>query len=240
MNKFTAVSIGIILLCFGGLILWSASNKSDKVNMSQYDPDTIIEADENNGNIGDHVRGKADSGILIVEYADLSCYGCASMMPYMTKLYEEYGDKATFVFRHFPIKDHPNSRSAAAAAESAANQDYYWEMIESLYANRSDWLSATGQERTDIYAKIFKEVAPDGNEEKFRLDMNDSNIDKKISFDYNLGKDRSNVTATPTIIVNGEQIDISSEGRTFDDVVKDIEKIIKDKTGTEAEEEKKE
>ena len=231
MNKFTAVAIAVLILCFGGLVLWSANSRTKKMNLGDYDPAIVIGADENNGNIGDHVRGKADSNVVIVEYADLSCPGCASLMPYMTKLHEEYGDRVAFVFRHFPLQSHPNSRSAAAAIESAAKQDYYWEMLEALYENRSDWLVATGQERTNIYAKIFKEVAPDGNEEQFRLDMNDSDIEKKISFDYNLGKERSKVSATPSIFINGEQIDIagdstSSEERSFEDVIKDVKKVL--------------
>jgi protein-disulfide isomerase len=231
MNKFTVVAVAVLVLCFGGLVLWSMNNRSGKMDFSKYDASTIIAADDNNGNIGDHVRGKADSKVIIVEYADLSCPGCASMMPYMTKLYEEYGDRVDFVFRHFPLQSHPNSRSAAAAIESAAKQDFYWEMLEALYENRSDWLEATGQERTDVYVKIFKEIAPDGNEEQLRLDMNDSDIDKKISFDYNLGKERSGVDATPSIFVNGEKVDIagnneSGEQKSFEDVVKDIKKMI--------------
>ncbi len=229
MNKFTAVAIAIIILCFGGLILWSTNNKEDtKTDYSKYDASKIIMAGEDNGNIGDHIRGKEDSKIIVVEYADLACPGCATMMPRMTKIYEQYGDRVAFIFRHFPLKDHPNARSAASAVESAGRQDYYWEMLEALYANRSDWLYATGQERTDIYAKIFKQVAPEGNEEKFRTDMNDASIDKKISFDYNIGKERSQVSATPSVYVNGEKVNIEREGATFDDIVNDITKMIED------------
>lgn len=229
MNKFTAVAIAVIILCFGGLILWSTNNReTSKVDFSKYDPTKIIEATEDNGNIADHVRGKADSKVIVVEYADLSCPGCASLMPRMSKLHEEYGDRVAFVFRHFPIKDHQNSRSASAAIESAAKQDYYWEMLEALYEHRSDWLYATGQERTDIYVKIFKEVDPEGDEEQFRQDMNDANIEKKISFDYNLGKDRSDVNATPSVFVNGNKIDVDREGATFDDIVNDIKKLIEE------------
>ena len=226
MNKFTVVAITVIILCFGGLILWSANNRRDsKINLDDYDASKIIEASDNNGNIGDHVRGKIDSGVIVVEYADMSCPGCAQMMSRMTTLYENYGDKVAFVFRHFPLKDHQNSRSASAAIESAGYQNYYWEMLEALYENRSDWLYATGQERTDIYAKIFKEIAPEGNEEQFRIDMNDAKIEKKISFDYNLGKEKSKVDATPSIFVNGEKVEIENDG-TFDDIVKNIESLI--------------
>ena len=228
MNKFTAVAIAIIVLCFGGLIIWSTSNKNETVNLNNYDENSIIKATDDNGNIADHVRGKADSKVLVLEYADLSCPGCANIMPRMTKLHEEYGDKVAFVFRHFPLKDHQNSRSASAAVESAGFQDYYWEMLEALYSNRSDWLYATGQERTDIYVKIFKEIAPDGDEAKFRSDMNEAKIEKKIAFDYNIGKDKSKVTATPAIFVNGTAIDMTQEDKTFDDIINDIKKLIEE------------
>ena len=240
MNKFTAVAIVIIILCFGGLIFWSMNNKAGTgINYDNYDPAKILEATDDNGNIKDHVRGKTDSKVVVVEYADMSCPGCASMMPRMSKIYEEYGDRVAFVFRHFPIKGHQNSRSAAAAVESAGFQDYYWEMLEALYASRSDWLEATGQERTNIYARIFKDIAPSGDEEKFRTDMNDANIEKKISFDYSLGKNRLNIEATPSVLINGKAVDISREGATFDDIVEDIKKIIEDELKDDKEADKK-
>ena len=67
MNKFTAVAIAIIVLCFGGLIMWSINNNTSSIDVSGYDPQTIIEATDVNGNIGDHVRGKSDSKVIVVE-----------------------------------------------------------------------------------------------------------------------------------------------------------------------------
>ena len=228
MNKFTAVAIAIIILCFGGLIIWSINNKAEHIDFSKYDANKVVEATDDNGLIGEHVRGKTDSKVIVLEYADMSCPGCASMMPRISKLYEEYGDKVAFIFRHFPLQAHQNSRSASAAVESAGYQDHYWEMLEALYSRRSDWLYATGQDRTNIYVKIFKEIAPDGDENKFRSDMNDSKIDKKISFDYNIGKDKSGVEATPAIFINGKAIDMTDKDKTFDDIADDIKKLIED------------
>ena len=228
MNKFTAVAIAIIILCFGGLIIWSTNNKAEHIDFSKYDANKVVEATDDNGLIGEHVRGKTDSKVIVLEYADMSCPGCASMMPRISKLYEEYGDKVAFIFRHFPLQAHQNSRSASAAVESAGYQDHYWEMLEALYSRRSDWLYATGQDRTNIYVKIFKEIAPDGDENKFRSDMNDSKIDKKISFDYNIGKDKSGVEATPAIFINGKAIDMTDKDKTFDDIADDIKKLIED------------
>ena len=126
MNKFTAVAIAVIILCFGGLILWSTNQKrQESIDYNTYDSTKILEANNDNGNIADHVRGKADSKVVVIEYADLSCPGCASMMPRMSKLYEEYGDRVAFVFRHFPIKGHQNSRSARLARSNGSRTYRY-------------------------------------------------------------------------------------------------------------------
>ena len=181
-----------------------------------YNSSKLIEADENNGQIADHVRGKADSKVIVVEYADLQCPGCAAMMPSMHKLYEKYADKVAFVFRNFPIESHKNARTSAAAAESAGFQGYYWEMMESLYANRADWLSKEGSELTEAFVDIFKGIAPEGNVEKFRTEMKRGAIQNKLDFDYNLGRQVDGVTYTPAIFVNGKMIDASAAEKISD------------------------
>ena len=51
--------------------------------------------------------------------------------------------------------------------------------------------------------------------------MNDGNIEKKINFDYGLGRNVDKVDGTPSVYVNGEKMNMD-EG-TFDDVVKRVE-----------------
>ena len=72
MNKFTAVAIAIIILCFGGLIIWSINNKAEHIDFSKYDANKVVEATDDNGLIGEHVRGKTDSKVIVLEYADMS------------------------------------------------------------------------------------------------------------------------------------------------------------------------
>ena len=121
------------------------------------------------------------------------------MMPRMTILHRQYGDRVAFVFRNFPINGHQNARAASAACESAGFQGYFWDMLETLYSNRADWVDATGSKRTDIFTNLFKEIAPDGDVEKFRADLNDANIEKKINFDYGLGRNVDKVDGTPSV-----------------------------------------
>ena len=122
----------IIVLVFGTIIAVNVilNNKGDgttedKVDVNiikavaEYNSASIIKGDENNGVIDEHVRGNANAKVLVVEYADLQCPGCAAMMTSVHNLYIQYSDEVMFIFRNFPINGHPNARPAAAAAEAA-------------------------------------------------------------------------------------------------------------------------
>ncbi len=225
MNKFTVIAIAIILLGFGGLVAWSVASHTSN-DLTNIDPTKIVEADDSmSGGIKEHIRGKEDSPVVVIEYADLQCPGCASLMPRMSKLHEQYGDRVAFIFRNYPLKDHYNARAAAAACESAGFQGYYWQMLEALYSNRASWMSLLGSERTAAFTEIFKQVAPEGDVEAFESGLGDERIEKKVNFDRDLGK-KQNVDATPSVYVNGAKIDISAEGITWDEIVKKIKEEI--------------
>ncbi|MDR3297942.1 MAG: DsbA family protein [Candidatus Nomurabacteria bacterium] len=213
MSKTTGIVLGLIILAFGGLLTWSIIQSQAKtINYDQYDSAKIIPPDDNNGNIPEHVRGNAESPIVLVEYGDMQCAGCATAMPRITKLQAEYGDRVAFVFRNFPIQGHPNARAAAAALESAGLQGYFWEMIDTLYANQALWSAESGSTRTNTFANLFQNIAPDGDIAKFKEDLGDINTEKKITFDYNIGNKLSKVLGTPAFYINGESIDISESG----------------------------
>lgn len=170
----------------------------------------IIKPSVSNGNIGDHVRGKRDSSVLVVEYADPQCPGCAMMMPVMDEIYEEYKDKVAFVYRHFPIASHQNAVSAAIAIEAAGKQGYYWEMLSAMFDRRAEWIPKSGNSLTAAYMSIFKTVSNNkGNMEQFRSGLNNAELKTKVSFDKSKGYE-DDLYATPTIIVNGEEVDIMS------------------------------
>lgn len=227
MNKFTVAIIILILGAFGALVAFAVTHQDQDVqpDYSSIDTSKIIEAREENGNIADHVRGNADSSVVVVEYADFQCPGCASMVPHLDTIYEKYKDDVAFVFRNFPISGHANARAASAAAEAAGRQGYFWEMYETLYTNRNSWVEKTGEARTSTMAELFAGIAKDGDINQFRVDLSDENITKKIDFDYTLGKEYDNVTATPSIYVNGEWVDVT-DVETFDEVEELVSKKI--------------
>ena len=76
----------------------------------------------------DHVRGEGET---LIVYADLACPHCAAAWP------EIAARPATTVFRHFPLAGRrPRSPALHAAAEAAGLQGRFFEMVDSLYADR--------------------------------------------------------------------------------------------------------
>lgn len=218
MNKVTIGIVIAILAGFGGLVIvMSMQNEKATVNTDGTTTSVLQEATDANGNIADHVRGKADSKVLLVEYADLQCPGCAAAMKTVNEIYEEYKDRVAFTFRSFPLQYHQNARAASAACESAGMQGYFWEMLSAMYTARATWIDASGSKRTEEFVNIFKQVAPDGDVTAFKNALSDKNIEKKIDYDHSLGKDQDKISATPAFVINGKAIDVSS-ANTQDDL----------------------
>lgn len=230
MNKFTIGVIILILAAFGGMIIYSTmQNKESAVDYSQYDAAKIITDTEHSGGIAEHVRGKVDSEVVVVEYADFQCPGCKSFWPKVETMYDNYKDEVAFVFRNYPISGHQNARSAAMAAEAAGKQGYFWEMADTLYTNQADWYYETGDSRTNVYIDLFKNALPDGDVEAFKSTMaTDETLEKKINWDINIGKELNKVAATPSFYVNGDYVSIGAND-SLDDFYNNIEAKIKEK-----------
>ena len=233
MNKFTIGVIIVILAVFGGMIIYSSTqNKENTIDYSKFDASKIITDTTYTGGIEEHVRGKADSKVVVVEYADFQCPGCASMMPKVDKVYEEFKDEVAFVFRSYPLSYHQNARAASAAAEAANEQGLFWEMADALYTNRLDWINESGSSRSEKFIDLFKSIAPEGDLTKFINDLNNNEYDKKIDFDFNLGKKVSKVTATPSLHVNGEHVPIDEQD-SLDDYADKLRAKIKEELAKE-------
>ena len=178
------------------------------------DNPTIVETD--------HVRGKRDSKVVVVEYADPQCPGCASVTPLVDEIYEEYGDKVAFVYRHYPLSYHKNAEAAVAAIEAAGEQGYFWEMLAAVFANQIDWeYESDKDDLAEAFATIFEDAVEDGDVDQFKKDLKNDYSDK-INTDKTLGR-KDSVAATPTILVNGKSITIAG---TRDSVKKDIKNAI--------------
>lgn len=242
------VVVGIALVAFlavSTFLIIDGNNKA--TNYSDYDFYSVIEADEHNGNIGDHVKGSADAPVLIYEYADYQCPGCASINPKVNKAIEELDGKLGVVYRSFLLPYHKNGTAAASAAEAAGLQGYWKPYADKLFAEQAEWESADASERTALFAKYFDEVSEGkGDKDKFAQDIASEEVSKKISFDMGIGK-RINVDSTPAFYIDGQNIEwgkagsVEVNGQTIswessrggDDFVKLLKDIVEAKLGKE-------
>lgn len=200
-KKAWIIFAAICVVVLGSLIYLSSKNK---VDVSGVDVNKIQAASKESGNIADHVFGKTDSKVMLVEYGDFQCPGCGAAYPNLKKVSEKYEGQLTFVFRNFPLASlHPNARAAAAAAEAAGLQGEYWAMHNLLYENQSSWENLASDKRTDFFAQYASQVGI--NVDKFKSDLASSDINAKISYDQALGK-KLNITGTPTIYLNGKEV----------------------------------
>ena len=210
MNKYGWIIFSVVVVgLLGGLIIWTRST-NPAVDVSTVNNNSILAATVDSGNIADHVEGKADSKVLLVEYGDFQCPSCGSAYPNVKTLMEEYGDRIALVFRNFPLTSiHPNAKAAAAAAESAGLQGKFWEMHDLLYQNQSAWETLDTSKRTDAFVSFASQLQLDTA--KFTTDLSNADVNKKISFDMALGKANS-ASATPTFYLNGEKLDETTAG----------------------------
>lgn len=209
MKKIIGIVIAAVVIGALGFVTWSQITKTNGgVDYSKYDINAVIEGNDDNGGIADHVKGNPNAPILIFEYADYQCSGCASVRNSVDALVEKYGDKLGIVQRSYVLSYHTNGVAAASAAEAAAYQGYWKEMGELLFANQDDWFYSDATKRTAQFSEYFnKATNGKGDLDKFLNDMASEEISKKVQFDMGLGKHVGDISYTPAFFIDGQFID---------------------------------
>ena len=217
MKKYQGFSKGglvaiIAVVAFLGIAAFLVIDGNNKAtNYDNYDFYSIITGDEHTGNISDHVKGDANAPVVVFEYADFQCPGCASINPRVNAAIEAADGKLAVVYRNNILPYHQNGTAAASAAEAAGLQGYWKAYADLLFKNQSEWEYASASERTALFIQYFKDVAGDaGDLDKFTADLSSKEVSQKISFDMGIAK-RINVPATPAFYIDGQFIDWSNK-----------------------------
>ena len=85
------------------------------------------------------VLGQKDAALKVVIYSDFQCSYCGGFHKnQMKKLLDTYGDRASFVFKAFPLEAHPKSPLLAAASFCAHEQGKYFDYASALFAKQRD------------------------------------------------------------------------------------------------------
>jgi hypothetical protein len=144
-----------------------------------------------------HKRGSKQPKVVIVEYGDYGCQGCAKLEKIWQPLLDNFPD-VQHVYKHFPLSD--GSRYLAEVAETVylQNEAKFWEIHQRFMSvDKSNW----DEDETKRFAHVqLKRIGLDPQ----RIDQTLRNGEpaKRVSRD----QAQFPVTQTPTLIVNGEVI----------------------------------
>jgi protein-disulfide isomerase len=163
--------------------------------------------------IGDRpVRGDKDARVVVVNYDDFECPFCSRMhQTLFPEILKEYGDRVEFVYKDYPLAEiHPWATHAAVDANCLAAQsgDAYWEMADYLHANQREISAEKGRDQQfGALDRLATEQGQKHNLDQTKLQscikaQNEDAIKASMREGDTLG-----VNATPTIFVNGQEID---------------------------------
>lgn len=163
----------------------------------------------------DHLKGKADSKVVLMEYEDFQCPACGAFYPIVKRLAEEYGDRIAVVYRHFPLRAiHPHAEPLARAAEAAGMQGKFFEMHDMIYEKQSEWIKKTSVKKT--IQEFAEALALDMD--KFEADLKSDSVRQKVRTDSTGGR-KAGISGTPTFFLIGQKIENPRSYEAFQTVI---------------------
>jgi protein-disulfide isomerase len=146
-----------------------------------------------------YTRGNPQAKTYLVEFSDFECPACLAIKLTVDEIIKTNESKLLFVYRNFPLDQHPFSHQAAKAAEAAGRQGKYWEMFDLLFSDQTKFSDA-------LFPQLADQLQLDKT--KFAADMADPAINNIILDDIAAGT-RFGVDATPTFFLNGTKLTIN-------------------------------
>lgn len=88
---------------------------------------------------GSVILGDREAPVKVVVYSDFQCSYCAGFHTnQLKKLIAEYGSRAAFIFKAFPLETNPKSPILASAALCANDQGRYFDYASALFAKQRE------------------------------------------------------------------------------------------------------
>ncbi len=157
----------------------------------------------------DHVTWSPAKKNILVEYTDFECPACKEFHTLINQMVAsgsadaKIKDKVTFVMRDFPLYQiHPNSMTAAYAAEAAGKQGKFFQYVDELFATQDNWANLS--DPTSYFIQLATKLKLNTNE--FKADMNSQSGKDKVNADIASGN-QAGINATPTFFLNGKKLD---------------------------------
>jgi protein-disulfide isomerase len=139
------------------------------------------------------VWGNERAPVTIAMFADFQCPHCRAEVPVLRAAVDKYRGRARVIFKHFPLRSHPEAKQAAIACEAARAQDKFWEMHDAVFAHQQ---SLTDDEILALAGQIGLDIA------KFKTDWAGDAARARVEEDRAEGE-TFQIEGTPAVFVNG-------------------------------------
>lgn len=143
-------------------------------------------------------RGNVAAPVTIVVYSDFQCPFCRKGEETVKAVLAKYGNKTRVIFKHLPLKIHPEAMAAAQRFEAIALQSpkKAYEFLDEVFENQ-DKLNK------DHVAYLDKAAAKVGaNLAKMKKDLSSVEVRERIEADMKEAKGFQ-LGGTPSFLVNG-------------------------------------
>lgn len=147
----------------------------------------------------DHVLGPESAKAVLLQYGDFECPTCGQAYPAVKMLVQKFDRRLRFVFRHFPLTQHPNAEPAAEAAEAAGAQGKFWPMHDMLFENR---FHLKPKDLRRYAEKLELDL------ERYDYEIGDQVYRQRVNEHVDSGR-RSGVHGMPAFFLNGHVVDVS-------------------------------
>lgn len=189
----TLLGIGLVTLALfiGGIV--ALTRNSTSAPQQTADPAVLVRPDSN-------VTPASDAKVTLVEFGDFQCPFCAQAQPIIKQLLGTHPNQIRFVYRNYPLIQHPNAMLAAETAEAAGAQGQYWPMYALLFENQPEW--ADNNEPLPIFQGYAQQLQL--NMEQFNQALTDHTFRAKIQQDTADGN-LLGVNSTPAFFVDNQR-----------------------------------
>jgi protein-disulfide isomerase len=215
LRRFVIAALVVVVAAAGAAIAYQYFGKRDAAPALQT---AATAAGQPPVHDDDHVMGKADAPITMVEYASFTCPHCAhfhnDVLPQIESAYIDTG-KVRLVFRDFPLDE---AALRASQLTQCVSPLAYFPMVSLLFKEQGNW--AHGDDPLKGLAQIAAGAGLD--QAKFQACLDDKTTSDRIIARAQEAQEKYGVDSTPTFFINGRKVSGALPFEDFEKIFKEL------------------
>ncbi|MFD4295424.1 DsbA family protein [Rhodococcus sp. NPDC058505] len=219
MNRGVRISLALVAVFAVAVaaVLWLGRSGGDSApaaaDVADVGAAAVVRPDSH------RITSAPEGSPVFVEFLDFECEACGAVYPAIEELRAEYGDRVTFVVRHFPMPGHANAEPASRAVEAAAQQGRFEQMYQRMFETQMTW----GEQRVpkdDVFRGFAAELGLDLA--AFDAAYADPATAARVAADVTDGE-ALGVRGTPTFFLDGQRL----EPETYQDLTDAFDRALR-------------